>query len=63
MNKETIKQKVLFGIVSGLFYVIILTGYEYFFKDSISWNKIAVKGLVFGIVLTIFLNFINQKKK
>lgn len=61
MNKEVIKQKILFGIVSGLFYAIILIGYEYFFKDLISWKKIMIKGLVFGIVLTIFLHFINQK--
>jgi hypothetical protein len=60
MNRKTLKQKLLFGIVSGLFYAIILIGYEYFFKDSISWIKISIKGLVFGIVLTIFLHFINK---
>ena len=62
MNRESIKQKILFGILSGLFYAFLLIAYEYFFKDSISWNKIAIKALVFGIVLTVFLNFINQKK-
>lgn len=61
MNRETIKQKILFGIVSGFFYALILIGYEYFFKDSISWTKIGIKGLVFGMVLTIFLHFINHK--
>ena len=61
MNRKTLKQKLLFGIVSGFFYALVLIGYEYFFKDSISWAKISIKGLVFGIVLTILLQFINKK--
>ena len=63
MDIEKLKRKAIFGLVAGLVYALILISIDYYFNATIEWNKIAVKAVVFGLVLALILNFIQPNKK
>lgn len=63
MDIEKLKRKAIFGLVAGLIYALILISIDYYFNEAIEWNKIAVKAVVFGLVLALILNFIQPNKK
>lgn len=65
MSKEkgNLNQRILYGLVAGLVYGLVLISIDYYFKESVQWNKIAIKAIVFAVIMTIIMNFRQSKKK
>lgn len=57
------KKVAILGLVAALIYALIQITIDYYLKESISWNKIAVKSIVFGVVLSVILYLTKSNKK
>ena len=57
------KKVAILGLVAALIYALIQITIDYYLKESILWNKIAVKSIVFGIVLSVILYLTKSNKK
>jgi len=57
------KKVAILGLVAALIYALIQITIDYYLKESISWNKIAVKSIVFGVALSVILYLTKSNKK
>lgn len=57
------KKVAILGLVAALIYALIQITIDYYLKESILWNKIAVKSIVFGVVLSVILYLTKSNKK
>ena len=57
------KKVAILGLVAALIYALIQITIDYYLKESILWNKIAVKSIVFGVALSVILYLTKSNKK
>ena len=57
------KKVAILGLVAALIYALIQITIDYYLKEFILWNKIAVKSIVFGVALSVILYLTKSNKK
>lgn len=66
MNKEKLplKNRILTGVLQGLFFACAMAAFDYFNHELFSIKKFLFHGLFFGIAMAIAFRYkVNKEKK
>ncbi|MCH2194316.1 hypothetical protein [Kordia sp.] len=62
MNLQT-KQLLLYGVISGIIFAVMMAGFDYFNGEEFSGLKFIIHASLFGFFMAITDKYILNKKK
>jgi len=63
IEKLPLQKRVLTGVIIGVFYALMMAGYDYFTEESFSLLKFVLNALFFGLVMSYAFRYKVTKKK